>query len=302
MAHVPMSPVAAHSMVIGMRRRRAVASARATLFREPLADRLARYVLGTAYVCHPKRIADLPYLLWWMLWDFARGGTVVPNPARTHARPDTFAGVARRPSPQSILAAARLGFFPLAHFGPLKWWTRKDRMVLQLGQQRSNKNVRRLMRKKSYEVTFDLAFDEVIKACAGRRKGRPSLTWITPKIMRLYAALHDQGHAHSFEVWNADGELVGGGYGLAVGRVFFTEFQFSRERDTSKLGFATLNHHLEQWGFVANDGKDETPALAEVGFELMPRASFEALLAKHAHSGGKQGRWKVEWEPAAIAG
>ena len=124
--------------------------------------------------------------------------------------------------------------------------------------------------------------------------------------MRLYAGLSDLGHAHSFEVWNANGELVGGGYGLAVGRVFFTESQFSRERDTSKLGFATLNHHLEKWGFAANDGKDETPALAEVGFELMPRAAFEALLAKNAHinaqTGGKPGRWKVEWEPASIAG
>ena len=74
--------------------------------------------------------------------------------------------------------------------------------------------------------------------------------------MRLYAALHDQGHAHSFEVWSADGALVGGGYGIAVGRVFFTELQFSRESNTSKMGFATLNHHLAKWGFLVNDGKD----------------------------------------------
>ena len=162
MAHVPMSPVAAHSSVLGMRRRRAVANARAKLFREPLPDRLARYVLGTAYVCQPARIADLPYFLWWMLRDVLRGGTVVPDPDETHARPDTFAGVARRAAPQTVLAAAKLGFFPLAHFGPLKWWTRKNRMVLMLGQQRTNKNVRRLMRKQTYQVTFDVAFDEVI--------------------------------------------------------------------------------------------------------------------------------------------
>src|SRR3569833_640051 len=80
MAHVPMSPVAAHSSVLGRRRRRAVANARAKLFREPLPDRLARYVLGTAYVCQPARIADLPYFLWWMLRDVLRGGTVVPDP------------------------------------------------------------------------------------------------------------------------------------------------------------------------------------------------------------------------------
>jgi leucyl/phenylalanyl-tRNA--protein transferase len=302
MAHVPMSPVAAHSTVLGMRRRRAVASARATLFQEPLPDRLARYVLGTAYVFHPKRIADLPYLLWWVLWDLARGGTVVPDPARTHARPDTFAGVARRASPQSILAAARLGFFLLTHFGPLKWWTRQNRMVLFLNEQHIAKRLRRDMRKSAYRVTFDEAFDEVIKACAGRRKGRPGLTWITPKMMRLYAELHDQGHAHSFEVWSADGRLVGGGYGLAIGRIFFTESQFSRESNTSKMGFATLNHHLAKWGFILNDGKDFTPTIDAMGFRAIPREEFEALLAKNAHEGGKPGRWKVEWTPAAIAG
>ncbi|MCV5231811.1 leucyl/phenylalanyl-tRNA--protein transferase family protein, partial [Escherichia coli] len=85
------------------------------------------------------------------------------------------------------------------------------------------------MRKTDYRVTFDQAFDEVIAACAEPRKGRPLLTWITPKIMHLYAALHDMGAAHSFEVWSADGRLVGGGYGIAIGRVFYTESQFSRE-------------------------------------------------------------------------
>jgi leucyl/phenylalanyl-tRNA---protein transferase len=302
MAELPMSPVAAHSLVIGMRRQRAVASSRANLFRETLFEKLARYALGTAFAFHPKRIADLPYLCWEMLRDLARGGTVVPDPAATYPRADSFAGVMRKASPSSILAGARLGFFPLSHMGPLKWWTRKNRMVLMLGEQRTGKNVRRLMRKNTYQVTFDAAFDEVIKACAGRRKGRPALTWITPHIMRLYAELHDLGHAHSFEVWNTNGELVGGGYGVAVGRVFYTESQFSRERDTSKLGFATLNHHLEKWGFIANDGKDETPALSEVGFELMPRASFEALLAKYAHAGSKPGRWNIEWDPVSIAG
>jgi leucyl/phenylalanyl-tRNA--protein transferase len=158
------------------------------------------------------------------------------------------------------------------------------------------------MKKTDYRVTFDSAFDEVIKACAGRRKGRPSgLTWITPRIMHLYAELHDRGHAHSFEVWSADGRLVGGGYGLGVGRIFYTESQFSLESNTSKMGFASFNHHLAKWGFVLNDGKDFTPTIDAMGFRAIPRAEFEALLAQHAHGSGKTGPWTVESDLATIA-
>ena len=96
----------------------------------------------------------------------------------------------------------------------------------------------------------------MIKACAGRRDGRWHLTWITPQIMRAYCDLHDAGYAHSFEVWNNDGELVGGGYGVAVGGAFTIESQFTLESHTSKIGFAVLNWHLAKWGFLLNDNKD----------------------------------------------
>ena len=113
------------------------------------------------------------------------------------------------------------------------------------------------MRKTDYRVTFDKAFDEVIKACAGRVRGaRSASPGSRRQIMRLYAELHDLGYAHSFEVWSADGRLVGGGYGIAIGRVFYTESQFSRESNTSKMGFASLNYHLAKWGYVVNDGKE----------------------------------------------
>jgi leucyl/phenylalanyl-tRNA--protein transferase len=179
-------------------------------------------------------------------------------------------------------------------------------MVLFLAEQHIAKRLKRDMKKSPYRVTFDTAFDQVIKACAGPRKGRPrGLTWITPQIMRLYAALYDQGHAHSFEVWSADGRLVGGGYGLAVGRIFFTESQFSRESNTSKMGFATLNHHLAKWGFVLNDGKDFTATIDAMGFRAIPRREFEALLKEHAQGSGKpgpqSGRWTVEADLATIA-
>ena len=275
---------------------------RAAFFRESPAETLLRWLMGTAYACHPSRVHELPYLLALTLIDIARGGTRVPAQSATHARPDTFAGVCRDISPETIMAAARLGFFPWAHLGPLKWWTRKSRMVLFLNEHRVSKRLRREFKKSTYRVTFDEAFDEVIQACAGRRKGRPAgLTWITHPIKWLYSDLHRQGHAHSFEVWSEDGRLVGGGYGIAVGRIFFTESQFSRERSSSKMGFATLNHHLAKWGFILNDGKQHTPSLEAVGFREIKRAEFEALLNEHADVSVKQGRWQVESGLAAIA-
>jgi len=275
---------------------------RDALFRESAGDRMRRWLLGTAYACHPKRAGDLPHLLALSLADIARGGTRVPDQDATHDRPDTFAGVCRDISPETIMAAARLGFFPWCHFGPLKWWTRKQRMVLFLDEQHMPKRLRRDMKKSAYRVTFDQDFDAVVKACAGRRPGRPAgLTWVTPKIMRLYSDLHRQGHAHSFEVWSEDGRLVGGGYGIAVGRIFVTESQFSRESNTSKMGFATLNHHLAKWGLLLNDGKQHTPTIEAMGFREIPRAEFEGLLREHADAVVKPGPWTVEADLAAIA-
>jgi leucyl/phenylalanyl-tRNA---protein transferase len=275
---------------------------RASLFRETPSQTAMRWIMGTAYACHPKRIADLPYLWWGILADLARGGTRVPDSAAIHPRPDTFGGVVRGICPETILAAARRGFFPWCHFGPLKWWTRSQRMVLFSGEQHIPKRLAREMRKTTRRVTFDQAFDEVVKSCAGHRKGRPAgLTWITPQIMRLYSELFDLGHAHSFEVWSADGKLIGGGYGLSVGRVFYGESQFSLETNTSKMGFVTLNHHLAKWGYVVNDGKDYTGVIGSLGFRAIPRAEYEAILAEHGHTGDKPGPWTVEDDLATIA-
>jgi leucyl/phenylalanyl-tRNA---protein transferase len=123
--------------------------------------------------------------------------------------------------------------------------------------------------------------------------------------MRLYTDLFDQGHAHSFEVWDADGKLVGGGYGVSVGRVFVTESQFSLAPNTSKMGFAVLNYHLAKWGYVLNDGKDFTPTIDSMGFRTILRAEYEHILAesgKVGETGGRIGRWTTEADPATVAG
>jgi len=274
---------------------------RVALFRESPSGKLRRWLLGTAYACHPKRAADLPYLVAYTLADMARGGTRIPDQAATHDRPDTFGGVCRDICPETIVAAARLGFYPMAHVGPLKWWTKAERLVLFLPERHVPKTMRPVLRKTPWRVTFDTAFNEVIKACAAPRSNRAhTLTWITPQIMRLYAELHDQGPAHSVEVWSEDGRLIGGSYGLAVGRIFVTESLFFRESNASKVAQHVLNHHLAEWGYVLNDSKVWSGLMEAMGSRFIPRAEYERLLAEHAHAGGRPGPWTVEAGPAAI--
>jgi leucyl/phenylalanyl-tRNA--protein transferase len=283
----------------------AEAAGRAELFRESWNTWAQRWVLGSVYALRPNRIATVPNLLWNCAADILKGGTAVPDPERTRPVPDTFGGVCRDISAETILAAAQKGFYPWCHCGPLKWWTREKRMVLFFHEYHIAKRLRRDMRKAPYRVTFDQAFPEVISACAGHRSyNRHSLTWITPQIMRLYADLFDQGHAHSFEVWDAEGKLVGGGYGLSVGRVFVTESQFSLAPNTSKMGFAVLNYHLAKWGYVLNDGKDFTPTIDSMGFHHIPRAEYESILKENGtvgEMGGKVGHWTTEADLATVA-
>jgi leucyl/phenylalanyl-tRNA--protein transferase len=275
---------------------------RDAIFQESWKSLARRWLFGTAFALKPSRIASVPYLLWYAAVDVLGGGTRVPDPARARPRPDSFGGICRDLSPETILAAARIGFFPWSHFGPIKWWTRAERMVLFFPEQHIAKRFRPMMRKSPWRVTFDTAFDEVIKACAEPRSNRRfAMTWITPKIMRLYAELHDQGHAHSVEVWGEDGRLIGGCYGVSVGRVFVTESLFFREHNASKMGYHVLNYHLAKWGYVINDTKDWTEMSAAAGFRLVPRSEFEAILAQSAHEGGRAGRWSIEADIAAVA-
>lgn len=261
-----------------------------------------RWLLGIAYALQPQRIVSLPNLLLWTAVDLVRGRTLVPDQNRTKSRPDTFGGVVRELAPETYLAALRLGFFPWAHCGPLKWWTRSKRMVLFFPELHVSRKLKRLIVSGRYRVTFDTAFDDVLLACsAPRAYNWHSLTWITPRFLHLFSELHRQGHAHSFEVWNADGGLVGGGFGVAIGRVFVGESMFSLEPETSKLAAAALYAHLETAGFALVDARDFTPVLANAGYREISRTEYEELLRQHAHDTDRVGPWSVEGSPGATA-
>ncbi|MPZ59175.1 MAG: leucyl/phenylalanyl-tRNA--protein transferase [Rhizobiales bacterium] len=281
---------------------------RAALFRETPAETLKRVMMGTAWALQPKRIAGLPALGRVWLNDLLAPSSELPDPT-CPLNAGGLCGMVRTPSPASVVQGYKQGLFTFAHYGPLKWVSLPERCVLFFDEFHIATNVRRFMRQGRYTVTFDRDFNGVITACAAPRQGRWHVTWITPRIMRLYAELFDAGHVHSIEVWNQAGELVGGSFGLAAGRVFFGESQFTREAHTSKIAMAALTWHLAKWGFAFSDGKWETPTMRDMGFRCIPRAEFLAHLASAVNEPGRMGRWEAEtdlptvaaWKPARPA-
>jgi leucyl/phenylalanyl-tRNA--protein transferase len=273
---------------------------------------LQRWVLGLTWSLKPPRLYGVPATLLMLGKYYAGLGlkpAELPEPAGGLRHPDGLAGICADMSVTTLRAAYAKGLYPFAHVGPKKWWAPRQRMALFFDEFRIEKNLRRRMRQNDFLVTFDQDFAAVIRACAEPRPGRLHLTWITPDVIKAYTAAFESGLAHSVEVWDRAGDLVGGTYGVSVGRVFFTESQFTRQRDASKIGFAVLNCHLQRWGYLLNDGKHRTSYLNQLGFKLIPREEFNALLAKGCAEAGRQGRWAVDpsidvakWNPVDAAG
>jgi leucyl/phenylalanyl-tRNA--protein transferase len=277
------------------------ADRRTALFHESLPEKAARVLFGLAWSLAPARLSGLPSLAKLCFAEFMAPDFALPDPERARDNPPGLAGIVHDFTLPTVLAGYRRGLYPLAHIAPMKWWSPSKRSVLFFNEAHIAKRLRRQMRQGHYTVSFDRDFAGVIKACAGQRQGRLPITWITPRVMHLYAQAFDAGIAHSFEVWNDKGELVGGGYGLAIGGVFVTESQFSHEPNTSKIGFTVLNWHLAHWGFAFNDGKVMTPTCHDMGFRDIPRSDYLTRLAKEERRAAKMGRWQVEADMTAIA-
>lgn len=254
----------------------APADRRAALFRESLGEVAERWAFAAAWALAPKRVGGLPNLARLCIHELLAPDYALPDPERALANPPGLAGIVHDLSLPTLLAAYRRGLYPLAHIAPLKWWSPPQRSVLLFNNFHMSNYLRRLVRQGRYSVTFDRDFDAVIAACAGHRQGRWHLTWITPRIMRVYAQAFDAGFAHSFEVWNEAGELVAGGYCVAIGAGFTVELQFTHELNASRVGVSVLNWHLANWGYRYNDGKLIGPLWENMGFRDVPRrgASF----------------------------
>lgn len=180
-------------------------------------------------------------------------------------------------SPRRMLAAYSQGIFPWYSTGdPILWWSPDPRMVLFPDELKVSRSLAKTLRNKAYEVRFDTAFDEVITACAAPRADEAG-TWIVPEMQTAYRRLHELGYAHSVETW-MDGELAGGLYGVALGRVFYGESMFTRVRDASKIALVHLVRRLQAAGYGMIDCQMETAHLASLGARPIPRAEFARRL------------------------
>ena len=284
----------------GGRARAARDDKRSALFRETPFETCQRTTLGIAWALKPRRLGNLAPLVRMWLASLVTSGRALPD-AGALTETSELAGIARDLSVPTLLAAYRRGLFPHGHVGAPKWLSPAMRGVLDLNDFHISTRFRSKMRQGKYTITFDRDFEAVITACAGRRPGQWHLTWITPRIMRAYAQAYDEGHVHSFEVWNRHGELAGGGYGVATGRVFVIESQFFRESNASKIGFSVLARHLVNWGFVLCDNKWLTPTTAQMEFHEIPRAEYLRRLSALAHEPVRAGRWEAELDSKAVA-
>jgi leucyl/phenylalanyl-tRNA--protein transferase len=162
-------------------------------------------------------------------------------------------------------------------------------MVLFSDEFRTTRSLRKRVREQRFEVRVDTAFDDVMAACAEPRQGQAG-TWITEAMRVAYGDLHRMGHAHCVEAWR-DGRLVGGLYGVALGRVFFGESMFARETDASKVALAHLVALLREQGVPIIDCQQETAHLASLGARPIPRVQFAAILRELIHSAAPPTGW-----------
>jgi len=207
--------------------------------------------------------------------------------------PDGLLAIGGDLKPQRLLAAYRLGIFPWYNEGqPILWWAPNPRAVLFPQQLKISRSLGKTLRKKPFTVTLNHAFADVIDACSHLRsyEKQPG-TWITHEMKQAYQQLHEQGYAHSVECWH-NGQLAGGLYGIAIGRVFFGESMFTRHSNASKVAFITLTQQLMQWGFGVIDCQVHSQHLESLGAETIRRGQFTDLLNTFCEQSGPV--WQFE--------
>ncbi len=207
-----------------------------------------------------------------------------------------------------LLNAYRHGIFPWYEEGqPILWWSPDPRAILYPQDLHITRSLRKTLRNRPYSVRFDSCFTAVMRACAAPRNDQHG-TWITPDMLNAYAALHEAGHAHSVEVFDVDGRLAGGLYGVAIGQVFFGESMFSRMRDGSKIALVWLACHLAHWGYRVIDCQQATGHMMSMGAQCVPRERFAAMLDRYCAQPGHSAPWAVDpeldvpaWRPGEMS-
>lgn len=214
-----------------------------------------------------------------------------PDPEESE--PDGLLAIGGDLSPERLLTAYANGIFPWYDEGqPLLWWSLDPRMVLFPDEFRYSKSLRRVVRSGRYEVRTDTAFEAVMRHCAAVPREGQDGTWITDDMVEAYTRLHDLGLAHSFETY-CDGKLVGGLYGISLGRFFFGESMFHTLPDASKTAFVHLVQYACEHGFKLIDAQQQTRHLASLGARPIPRSQYLSILRTLDLSETIRGKWEI---------
>lgn len=224
-------------------------------------------------------------------WLDADPAAPFPPTASARRDPDGLLAAGGDLSPTRLLNAYRQGIFPWYSQGqPILWWSPDPRIVFRTDALHLSTRFRRSLRASRWTVRADTAFDRVIDACARIRRRGQDGTWITPGMRDAYNAMHRLGHAHSVEVFDDD-LLVGGIYGIAIGRMFFGESMFSARPNGSRLALAGLARLLAGWGWPLLDAQVDNPHLRLLGVRTLARPAFAAALAALVDQPGRIGSW-----------
>lgn len=202
-----------------------------------------------------------------------------PNPTMALADPNGLLAIGGDLKPERLIAAYRQGIFPwYSADQPILWWSPDPRAIILLDDFKISRSLAKILRKQLFTVTFDHAFAEVVTACSMPRK-TSSETWILSEIISAYSKLHDLGFAHSVEVWQ-ENELVGGLYGVSIGKVFTGESMFSQVSNASKIAMVYLVKLLKKIDYAFIDCQIQNHYLESLGAIEIPRSMFLELLAE----------------------
>lgn len=222
-----------------------------------------------------------------------QGGDPFPPVEQALRNPNGLLCAGADLSPERLLDAYRRGIFPwYSGDEPILWWSPDPRMVLFCDELKVSRSLAKSLRNKGYRVRIDSAFRRVLEGCSGPRRGDGG-TWLSEDMRKAYFALHRAGHAHCFETWRDD-ELVGGLYGVAVGRMFYGESMFSRATDASKVALVALVEGLRARGLPLIDCQMRTPLLASLGAREIPRRAFLRRVASLVNYAEPAGNWRSE--------
>ena len=217
--------------------------------------------------------------------------TPFPPVERALAHPNGLLAAGADLSPARLLDAYRRGIFPWYSDGePILWWSPDPRMVLFTDELKLSRSLAKSVRNKGFEMRFDTAFGAVVQACAEPRDGQAG-TWITDAVRAAYLRLHRLGHAHSVETWR-DGILIGGLYGVSIGRMFFGESMFARATDASKVALVALVQELRGRGGSMIDCQMDTRHLASLGARPIRRAEFLRKVEALVNYSVPAGKWE----------